>query len=121
MRLAILLAAILTASASAMADAVRITSPDHAQTFAYGEIISHRVYLDRTASELAARIMFSNSPYADSNDPPTYESFDFRFPGVQFDSARRVFFARSSHGEVIPVARFGQGLACGSVDLAPGA
>lgn len=121
MRVAIVLAAVLMMNASAIADAVRITSPDHAQTFAYGETISHRVYLDRLAGGLAARITFSNSPYADSNDPPTCESFDFRFPGVQFDSARRVFFARSSHGELIPVARFGDGLACGWVDLVPGA
>ncbi len=103
-----------------MADAISITSPDHAQTFAYGEMISHRVYLDRPARELAARITFSNSPYADSNDPPTNESFDFRFPGVQFDSARRVFFARSDHGELIAVARLREGLACGWVNLTPG-
>ena len=121
MRLAILLAVILATSASVMADAISITSPDHAQTFAYGEMISHRVYLDRPAGELAARITFSNQPYADSNDPPTDESFDFRFPGVQFDSVRRVFFARSGHGELIPVARFGEGLVCGWVNLDPGA
>lgn len=121
MRLAILLAVTLTTSASVMADAISITSPDHAQTFAYGEMISHRVYLDRPAGELAARITFSNSPYADSNDPPTNESFDFRFPGVQFDSARRTFFARSGHGELMPVARLREGLVFGWVDLAPGA
>jgi hypothetical protein len=121
MRLAILLAVILTARVSAMADPISITSPNHAQTFAYGEMISHQLYLDRTAGELVVQITFSNQPYADSNDPPTNESFDFRFPGVQFDSARRVFFARSGHGELIPVARFGEGLVCGWVDLAPGA
>lgn len=104
-----------------MAEALKITSPDHAQTFAYGEMISHQLYLDRTAGELVVQITFSNQPYADSNDPPTNESFDFRFPGVQFDSARELFFARSGHGELIPVARFGEGLVCGWVDLAPGA
>jgi hypothetical protein len=104
-----------------MADAIRMTSPDRAQTFAYGEMISHQLYLDGTAGELATRLTFSNSPYADSNDPRRNESFDFRFPGVQFDSARRIFFARSGHGELIPVARFRDGLACGWVDLSPGA
>jgi hypothetical protein len=121
MRLAILVAAILTASASAMADAVRITSPDHAQTFAYGAMISHQPYLDRATRELVVQITFSNLPYADSNDPPTYEPFDFRFPRARFDSARRVFLARSGHGKLIPVARYGEGLFCGWVDLAPGA
>jgi len=121
MRLAILLTAILTTNASVMADAISISSPDHAQTFAYGEMISHQLYVNRTAGELVVQITFSNQPYADSNDPPSNESFDFRFPGVQFDSARRVFFARSGHGELISVARFGEGLACGRVDLSPGA
>jgi len=104
-----------------MADAISITSPDHAQTFAYGEMVSHQLYLARTGGELVAQITFSNQPYADCNDPPTNEPFDFRFPGVQFDSARRVFFAGSAHGEMIPVARFGKGLGCGRIDLAPGA
>jgi hypothetical protein len=121
MRIAILLAAILTTSASVMADAISITSPDHAQTFAYGEMISHQLYLERTAGKLVVRITFTNSPYADGNDPRRDESFDFRFPNVRFDSARRVFFARSGRGELIPVARLRQGLACGWVDLAPGA
>ena len=121
MRLAILLAVILSTSASAMADAIKITSPDHAQTFAYGEMISHQLYLDRTAGELVVQITFSNQPYADSNDPPTNESFDFRFPGVQFDSARRIFLARSGNGQLIPVARSGESLVCGWVDLSPGA
>jgi hypothetical protein len=121
MRLAFLLAAILAASPSAMADAIKITSPDHAQTFAYGEMISHQLYLNRTEGELVVQIAFSNQPCADCNDPPTNESFDFRFPGVQFDSARRVFVATSGHGELIPVARFGKDLVCGWVDLSPGA
>jgi hypothetical protein len=120
MRLAILLAATLTTSASVMADAIRITSPDHAQTFAYGEMLSHQLYRDRSGGELAVCITFSNLPYADDDDPPTNESFDFRFPGVRFDSARHIFFARSGHG-VIPVARFREGLVWSWVDLAPGA
>jgi hypothetical protein len=121
MRIAILLAAILTTSASVMAGAISITSPDHAQTFAYGEMISHQLYLDRATGKLVARITFTNSPYADGNDPRRDESFDFRFPNVQFDSARRVFFARSGRGEQIPVARFRDFPACDWVDLAPGA
>lgn len=118
MRFTIYLAAILTTGVSVMADGVRITSPDHAQTFAYGEMISHQVYLDRFSGELAARITFSNSPYADSNEPRRDESFDFRFPGMQFDSARRVFFATSGHGELIPVAQFREFPSCG-LDLGP--
>jgi hypothetical protein len=32
-----------------------------------------------------------------------------------------VFFARSGAGELVPVAQFREGPACGGVDLAPGA
>ena len=121
MRVAIFLATLFAASGSAIAGATSITSPDHAQTFAYGEMIEHQLYLDRVAGELAARITFTNSPYADDNEPRTDESFGFRFPGVQLDSARRTFFARTGHGELIPVARFREFPASGWIDLAPGA
>jgi hypothetical protein len=121
MPLVILVTAMLMAVVSARADAVSVTSPDHAQTFAYGELISHRLYLDRAAGELAARLRFTNSPYADSNDPRREESFDFRFPGAQFDPTRNVFFARSGRGELVSVARFREGLAGSSVQLAAGA
>lgn len=119
MRFAILLAAILAVSASVMADAVRITSPNHPQTFAYGQVVWRQLYLD-TAGDLAARITFSNLPYAGDDEPRSDEPFDFHFPGVRLDSARGTFLARERHGEFIPVARFRQGIACGWIDLAPG-
>jgi hypothetical protein len=121
MRVAILLTAILTTSGSVMAGAISITSPDHAQTFAYGEMIWHQLYVEQSAGELAARITFSNFPYNDDDQPRRDEAFDFRFPGVELNSARRTFFARSGHGELIPVAQFREGIACGWIDLAPGA
>ncbi len=121
MRLAIFLAAILTTSASAIAGAIAITSPHHPQTFAYGEMTWHQFYVPYVNGELVARITFSNSPYASGDEPRREESFDFRFPGVQFDSAQRTFFARSGHGELIPVARFRNNIFLDAIDLAPGA
>jgi hypothetical protein len=120
MRVAILLGALLTTSASAVAGAISITSPDQPKTFAYGEVIWHQLYLEQTIGELAVRITFSNRPYACSNEPRTDEPFDVRFPGTQFDSARHAFFARQ-RGGLIPVARFRGDAACGWIDLAPGA
>ena len=102
-----------------MADAIRITSPNHPQTFAYGEVIWHQLYRD-TAGDLAARITFSNLPYAGDDEPRRDEAFDFHFPGVRLDSKRGTFLARSGHREFIPVARFREGLAFGGIDLAPG-
>src|SRR5947208_7605400 len=119
MRFAIFFAAIVTASASGMADAVRTTSPDHAQTFAYGEMIWHQLYVG-SAGELAVRITFSNLPYVGDDTPRSDEPFDFRFPSVRFDSARRAFFVNGRQGDLIPVARFRGGPASGWIDLARG-
>jgi hypothetical protein len=83
-------------------------------------MISHRLYRDRSTGELAACITFSNSPYADDDQPLRNESFDFRFPGVAFDAAGHIFFARSGQGKQVPVARAREGLVSW-VDLAPGA
>jgi len=120
MRVAILLA-LLTTSASAVAGAVSIASPDYAQTFAYGGMISRQLYLNRGGGELAARVTFSNLPYAGDDEPRRDEAFDFHFPGVRLDSKRGTFLARSGQHEFISVARFREGLACGWIDLAPGA
>jgi hypothetical protein len=119
MRVAILLATLLTTSTWAVAGAISITSPDHAQTFAYGEMLWHQLYGER--GELAARITLSNLPYAGDDEPRRDESFDFRFPGLQFDPARCGFFASNRRGERIPVARFRNAPDFGWIDLAPGA
>jgi hypothetical protein len=120
MRVAILLAALFAANASALADALSITSPDHPQTFTYGEMIWHELYEPATG-ELVARITFSNRPYVGDDTPRTDEPFDFRFPGVRFDSARGTFFATGGHGELIPVARIRQFPLYNWIDLSPGA
>ena len=86
---------------------------NHAQTFAYGEVVWHQLYLGPTSDGLEARITFSNLPYASSDEPGRDEPFDFRFPGIKFDAARGAFFASGRRGESIPVARFRGGPVCG--------
>ena len=118
-RAAVLLTALSAANASALAGAINITSPNHPQTFSYGEMIWHQLY-KCTNGELAARITFSNRPYVGDDTPRTDEPFDFHFPGVRFDSARGIFFAKSGHSELIPVARIRQ-FPYDWIDLSPGA
>src|SRR5882757_5263570 len=120
MRIAIFLAILFAASVSAIASGTGIVSPDHPQTFAYGEMIWHQLYLEREGGELAARITFSNLPYVSDDEPRRDESFDFRFPGIKFDATRRTFFVRGRGGQMIPVARFRGDPFCRWVDLAPG-
>jgi hypothetical protein len=121
MRVAIFLTLLFAANMSAIASVTSIVSPDHHQTFAYGEMLSHQLYLARTGGELAARITFSNLPYADDDQPRRDESFDFHFPGIKFDATRRIFFVSNRYGETVPVARFRDSPFCSWVDLAPGA
>lgn len=121
MRIAITLAVTLITTASAMADAVSVTSPNHARTYAYGAVTWHQLYLERTRGELAARITFSNYPFADANEPRTDQPFDFRFPGIHVDLAQHAFVATGRHGESIPVAWFRGDPSCGWIKLAPNA
>ena len=121
MRIAIALAVTLITTASAMEDAVSVTSPNHARTYAYGAVTWRQLYLDRTRRELAARITFSNFPFADANEPRTDQPFEFRFPGIHVDSARHAFIATGRRGEFIPVAWFRGDPSCGWIKLAPNA
>jgi len=104
-----------------MADAVTITSPNHAQTYAYGAVTWHQLYLQRTHGELAARITFSNWPYAGDDESRRDEAFDFRFPGIHVDLAQHAFVARGRRGEFIPVAWFRGNPSCGWIKLASNA
>src|SRR5258708_22133975 len=120
MRVTIFLASLFAASVSAIASGTGVVSPDHPQTFAYGELLSHQLYLARARDELAARITFSNMPYNGDDEPRTDESFDFHFPGIRFDATRRTFFVSDRSGQTIPVAQFRDGLFCGWGDTVRG-
>jgi hypothetical protein len=100
---------------------VVLTSPDHARTFAFGEMVCHQLYVDPTNRELAARITFSNLPYAGDREPRVDEPFNFRFPGTHVDLATRTIVVRARHGRQITVARFQGDPTNGRVDLEPGA
>jgi hypothetical protein len=119
--MAILLAATLITSASAMADAVSVTSPDHARTYAYGAVTWQQLYLEQTRGELGARVTFSNFPFTDGNEPRTDEVFDFRFPGIHVDLSQHAFVATGRRGEAIPVAWFRGDPSSGWIKLAPNA
>jgi hypothetical protein len=121
MKPAVLLAMILGSIAPAFGSEIVITSPDHARTFAYGEMIWHQLYVDPTTDVLTARITFSNLPYVSDREPRVDEAFDFRFPGLHTDRINHRLLARPRHGEQIAVARLEGASACGWVDLAAGA
>jgi hypothetical protein len=121
MKPAVLLAVIFGWIAPALAGEITITSPDHARTFAYGEMTWHQLYVDPASGVLTARITFGNLPYVSGSDPRSDESFDFHFPGLQADRTNRALFARARHGEQIAVARIQGSSTCGFVDLAAGA
>jgi len=91
---------------SAKCASVVIASPDHARTFAYGEIIWHQLSVNPTTNDLTARVTFSNVSYAGGTEPRDDESFNFRFPGTRLDRENRTVFVRHRHGEQMVIARF---------------
>ena len=121
MRNAVSLATLFGASVSAVASATSVMSPNHPQTFAYCEVLWHQLYVRHGGRELVARITFSNLPYLSDEEPRRDEAFDFGFPGINFDPARRAFVAYGRRGDSIVVAHVRGSPACGWIDLAPGA
>jgi hypothetical protein len=116
-----LLAVAVGSIAAAFGSEIIITSPDHARTFAYGEMVSHQLYVDPTTRVLGARVSLSNLPHVGDSEPRVDEPFDFRFPGVHVDPAKCTLFARARRGNQITVALFRGEPRCGWIDLAPGA
>jgi hypothetical protein len=119
MKRAVVFAILLCAVISARGEVV-ITSPDHAETFAYGEMIWHQLSVDPNTHALSVHITFSNLPYVGSHEPRVDESFDFRFPQTHADIVNRNAFIRDRHGNRIVVASFRGDLANGWGNLAPG-
>ena len=72
-------------------------------------------------NQLIANVTFSNYPYAGDRQPRCDETFNFRFPGLRFDAAHQIFFARTGRNEWIPVAEWRPTLPYGSYELASGA
>jgi hypothetical protein len=83
-------------------------------------MVWHQLYVDPTNHAFTARVTLSNLPYVGSGNPHVDEPFDFRFPGVYVDRAKRTLFAQARRGDQITVAVFHAERTCGWIDLAPG-
>jgi hypothetical protein len=90
--------------AGAYGQSIEIVSPNHANTFAYGDAISRQIERARFTSEMIGRVTFSNYPYAGDREQRRDETFEFFFPGVHFDVRRNEFFVRTRHHTRIPIA-----------------
>lgn len=98
---------------------VSITSPDKATTFAYGSIKERALIWNKKEKVLVARITFTDAEQ--SNGASNDDTHDFRLPGVTFNEAKGFFYATSSKGEVIPVARTKKALFFNSIQILPNA
>src|SRR5205807_5070230 len=105
----------------ALAKEIEITSPDYAYTFAYGAVFSHQVEREPLTNQLIANVTFSNYPCAGDRQPRCDETFDFRFPGLRFDAAHQIFFARVGRIEWISVKEWRPNLPYSGYALASGA
>jgi hypothetical protein len=89
--------------APTLASEVRIVSPERAQTYAFGQVVAHQLFVDN-GHVLAARITLSNVSYATKVEPRKDEAFDFHFLGARFDRATKTFCLSSSRKNKIVVA-----------------
>jgi hypothetical protein len=96
-----------------------ITSPDKATTFIYGTVKKHTLLWNKNEKVLVASVTFVE---VDSSDGQTSDdTHEFRLPGISFDEAKGVFFAKSAQGEVIPVAHIKKSLFIKSIEVLPNA
>jgi hypothetical protein len=121
MKMVTLLAVAVGSIAAAFGSEIIIMSPDHARTFAYGEMVWHQLYVDPTTHVFGARVTLSNLPHVGDSEPRVDEPFDFRFPSVHVDRAKSTLWARARPGNQIAVALFHGEPTYGWIDLAPGA
>ncbi len=89
--------------APSLASEVRIVSPDHPRTYAFGQVVAHQMFVGDD-DVLAARITFSNVSYATKHERRQDEAFDFRFVGTRFDRATRTFYVLSRKKVKVDVA-----------------
>ena len=98
------LALIGLAFARADGQSIEIVSPSQAYTFAYGAADFHQIERDHLTNEMIARVTFSNYPYAGDHEARRDETFDFAFPGVQFEAAPNEFVVPTRRNRRIPIA-----------------
>jgi hypothetical protein len=120
--LTLLLIALLLPARALRADdgpPIAITSPDTAVTFAYGTIKQRSLFWDNRNKILLARVVFTDEePVVGS---PQDDPHEFRLPGVSFDAAKGIFYAVTSQGETIPVARLKKTLFFKTIEVLPNA
>jgi hypothetical protein len=119
MRRFLTLLAMLALPALLRAETACITSPDSAQTYAYGSISSKKLIWDEDKQQLQAIINFTNVPYAQKDQPKTEEFFAFNFPGVTYDPKSKTFFAPGEKGGKISVASLKEGLITDWIEPGP--
>jgi len=118
MKLHLFFPILLASIVPALSEEVRLVSPDHARTYAFGEVVAHQLFVD--GNVLAARITFSNVSYVTKAEPRRDEAFDFRFLGTRFDPATRTFYVPSRGTSKVTVAVTRPGWLDEAVTLSPG-
>jgi hypothetical protein len=99
-------------------DSWAVTSPNHAQTFAYGSE-RHRAWMT-VGRHLAVAVEFTNDPYVDQDYPRRYDDFTFDFPNVVLGADDHTFYYRpSGKSRAIAVATRKPGLFGEQVSLLP--
>jgi hypothetical protein len=98
---------------------ISITSPDAAATFVYGSIKEHSLIWNKKEQVLIAHVTFIDSQ--DNSGSANEDTHEFRLPGITLDEAKGIFFARTTKGELVPVAQYKKTLFLKSIETLPNA
>jgi hypothetical protein len=111
----------VTMTGQLQAAQVTVTSPDQAQTQSDSSILSRGLHWDERDHALSAVITYSNLNYVSDLESRKDDTFRFMLPGVQFDSAKNIFYVESRNGQRTPIAKFRTLLFGKKIQLLPGA
>jgi hypothetical protein len=98
---------------------ISIVSPDVASTFAFGTMTKRALIWSESTQTLLAEVTFEDEQQ--STNQANEDTHRFRLPGVTLDKAHGIFYATSSKGEVIPVARKKKALFFSTIEVLPNA
>jgi hypothetical protein len=98
---------------------ISITSPDTATTYVYGTIKSRSLHWSDAKQMLSAEVSFVDE--RQDSLQSTEDAHSFQLPGITLDKAHGIFYATTSKGEVIPVARRKKTLFLSTIEVLPNA
>lgn len=94
----------ISALAGDLQPIILIKSPDHAESFVYGDVSGHKLFWSEKEQKMFAVVTVDNSRYATSTERPGQDTFRFYLPGVVYEPRTKQYVVHGPNGEIVPFA-----------------